>query len=77
MGLLTCAECRQGKLARANLDLALAWGLAAICCTHHIGHLLHAAGLHGLAHGPAMEALGSPAVAGALGAAALLGPGRT
>ena len=31
-------------------DLAFAWGLALVCCTHHVGHLLHALGLHQFAH---------------------------
>jgi len=62
--------------ADAGAGLAVAWGLAAVCCVHHAGHLLHAAGAHGLAHGPVMSALGSAPVQAALGAAALLGPGR-
>jgi Cu2+-exporting ATPase len=61
---------------RANLSLALAWGLVALCCTHHAGHVLHALGYHSLAHSPVMDVLGNPWVSGALGAAALLGPGR-
>ena len=31
-------------------DLAFAWGLALVCCTHHLGHLLHSLGLHQFAH---------------------------
>lgn len=71
------AEERRAAEARAaSLNLAVAWGLVLLCCSHHFGHLAHAVGLHGVAHGPLMTALGSPPVAGALGAFALLGPGR-
>ena len=34
-------------------------------------------GWHGIAHSSLMEILGNPLVSGILGAAALLGPGRT
>lgn len=61
---------------RATLNLALAWALVALCCTHHAGHIFHALGYHSLAHSPVMEVLGNPLVSGALGALALLGPGR-
>jgi len=72
------SEEEQGdKAAHAKMELALAWGLVLVCCTHHVGHMLHGAGLHGLAHGPVMTAMGSPPVIGALGALALLGPGRS
>ena len=57
-------------------DLAFAWALAAVCCTHHLGHVLHALGMHEHAHSAFMTALGDPWVSGLLGAAALLGPGR-
>ena len=57
-------------------DLGVAWLLVAACCTHHAGHLLHAAGYHQLAHAPLLTALSDPRVSGALGAFALLGPGR-
>lgn len=67
---------RRRELARASADLAVAWGLALVCCAHHAGHWLHAAGIHSMAHGPIAEALSKPLVAGVLGAAALLGPGR-
>ena len=67
---------RQRELARASVDLAVAWGLALVCCAHHAGHWLHAAGIHSMAHGPVAEALSKPLVAGILGAAALAGPGR-
>jgi len=58
------------------VDLALAWGLVAACCTHHAGHVLHGLGWHGAAHGPVLAALAQPGVSLALGAAALAGPGR-
>ena len=67
---------RRRELRRASLDLAVAWGLALVCCAHHAGHWLHAAGIHSMAHGPVAEALSKPLVAGLLGAAALAGPGR-
>ena len=67
---------RHRELSRASLDLAVAWGLALVCCAHHAGHWLHAAGIHSMAHGPIAEALSRPLVAGVLGAAALAGPGR-
>jgi len=67
---------RQAELARTKVDLAVAWTLALVCCTHHAGHLLHAMGWHGAAHGPVAAALGEPRVAAALGAFAILGPGR-
>lgn len=35
---------------RSTRDLAFAWGLALVCCTHHLGHMLHALGLHQFAH---------------------------
>ena len=35
---------------RSTRDLAFAWALAAVCCTHHLGHVLHALGLHQFAH---------------------------
>ncbi len=36
--------------ACSTRDLAFAWGLALVCCTHHLGHMLHAMGLHQFAH---------------------------
>ena len=60
----------------AQVDLAVAWGLVAVCCTHHLGHFLHELGWHGAAHGPLLAALAQPGVSLALGAAALAGPGR-
>jgi len=59
-----------------QVDLAAAWGLVAVCCTHHLGHFLHELGWHGAAHGPLLAALAQPGVSLALGAAALAGPGR-
>jgi Cu2+-exporting ATPase len=57
--------------------LAFAWTLAVVCYAHHLGHFLHALGLHEHAHTGFMAMIGNPAVSGVLGAAALLGPGRT
>ncbi|KAG2433172.1 hypothetical protein HYH02_012715 [Chlamydomonas schloesseri] len=67
---------RQDEARRSLWDLGVAWLLVAACCTHHAGHLLHAAGYHQLAHAPLLTALSDPRVSGALGAFALLGPGR-
>ncbi|PNW77102.1 hypothetical protein CHLRE_10g422201v5 [Chlamydomonas reinhardtii] len=67
---------RQDEARRSVWDLGVAWLLVAACCTHHAGHLLHAAGYHQLAHAPLLTALSDPRVSGALGAFALLGPGR-
>jgi Cu2+-exporting ATPase len=68
---------REQAAAQSMVNLAVAWSLVLLCCTHHFGHLMHSMGYHQFAHGPLMDALGSPAVSGALGAFALLGPGRT
>lgn len=67
---------RQREAASSLANLVVAWLLVAACCTHHFGHLMHSLGYHQFAHGPLMDALGSPGVSGALGAFALLGPGR-
>lgn len=69
-------ERRRAELSKSFLDLALAWGLVMICCTHHVGHAFHAMGLHQFAHTPLMTFMSQPAVSAALGAFALLGPGR-
>jgi len=71
-----CSRVTVGLRALAQVDLALAWGLVAACCTHHLGHILHGLGWHGAAHGPVLAALAQPGVSLALGAAALAGPGR-
>lgn len=42
-----------------------------------MGHLLHALGLHEYAHTGFMSWLGTPVVGGIIGAAAILGPGRS
>lgn len=71
------AEARRAEEARTSLiNLGVAWSLVLFCCVHHLGHLLHMAGRHDMAHGALMQLMASPAVSGALGAAALLGPGR-
>lgn len=57
--------------------LQFAWALALTCYGHHLGHALHALGLHEYAHTEFMAWLGTPVVGGLLGAAAILGPGRT
>lgn len=79
-GLLASAEgaeaAKSEELRRGLLGLGFAWGLVAVCCAHHVGHAAHALGWHEYAHTPLMHALGSPGVSAALGAVALLGPGR-
>ncbi|GLC60839.1 hypothetical protein PLESTB_001681900 [Pleodorina starrii] len=67
---------RQAEARRSLVDLGVAWLLVAACCAHHAGHLLHALGHHEVAHAPLLAALADPRVSGALGAFALLGPGR-
>ncbi len=58
-------------------SLQFAWALALTCYGHHLGHALHALGLHEYAHTEFMTWMENPLVGGALGAAAILGPGRT
>lgn len=71
------AEARRAEEARQSLiNLFSAWALVILCCTHHFGHLMHMMGYHQFAHTPFMNFMGMPAVSGALGAFALLGPGR-
>eukprot|EP00198_Chlamydomonas_reinhardtii_P013256 XP_001702593.1 copper-translocating P-type ATPase [Chlamydomonas reinhardtii] len=76
VNLMTETAAVQDEARRSVWDLGVAWLLVAACCTHHAGHLLHAAGYHQLAHAPLLTALSDPRVSGALGAFALLGPGR-
>ena len=49
-GLLEAADAseadRAAELRAGVLNLGMAWGLVALCCTHHMGHALHAAGFH-------------------------------
>eukprot|EP00879_Flechtneria_rotunda_P002497 GHRR01002695.1.p1 GENE.GHRR01002695.1~~GHRR01002695.1.p1 ORF type:complete len:816 (+),score=310.19 GHRR01002695.1:1560-4007(+) len=72
------AELRRAEEARTSLvNLAVAWGLVVLCCSHHFGHLLHMIGYHQFAHTSFMNLMNNPAVSGALGAFALLGPGRS
>ena len=70
------AEKKGQELKKSMRNLAFAWTLAAACCFQHLGHFLHALGLHEFAHTGFMGALSNPAISGVLGAAALLGPGR-
>lgn len=42
---------KERAVAKAWSDVAMASVLAALCCAHHGGHLLHMAGLHQFAHG--------------------------
>merc|ERR1719311_1399829 len=67
---------RREELQAASWDLALAWGLVALCAGHHLGHHLHHLGLHEWAHLPLLDVLGNPAVGATLAALALAGPGR-
>ena len=73
----TLSERKEQELKKSMRNLAFAWTLAGACCIHHLGHFLHAFGLHEFAHTGLMGTLGSPSVSGFLGAAALLGPGRS
>lgn len=65
-----------GTMASAQKDLVVAWSLTAALGLHHAGHLLHSLGFHELAGSSVLQFLGSPWASGAIGAAALLGPGR-
>jgi Cu2+-exporting ATPase len=50
------AEAKRAAEARASLvNLAVAGSLVVLCCTHHVGHLLHALGYHQFAHGAFMQ----------------------
>ena len=69
-------EKRSDELQQSLVNLGVAWSLALLCCTHHVGHWLHALGFHSLAHGTMMNAMSNPWVSGMLGGFALLGPGR-
>ncbi|KAL0054244.1 hypothetical protein WJX82_006004 [Trebouxia sp. C0006] len=73
-------QAKQAELQKSILDLGIAWSLALICCTHHLGHWLHGLGLHQVAHLPVLNTMhqtfSNPAASAALGAVALLGPGR-
>jgi Cu+-exporting ATPase len=61
---------RMERLRAATVDLAMAWGLAAVCGLGHLAHSLGSAA-------PAwMHALGGVQLNAALSVAALLGPGR-
>ncbi|KAG1665414.1 hypothetical protein FOA52_005756 [Chlamydomonas sp. UWO 241] len=68
---------REDEARLSLLNLGFAWILVGACCVHHLGHFLHVLGLHDLAHSDAMMAVGNPWLSGALGAVALLGPGRS
>lgn len=71
------AEAKRQLEARNSLiNLAVAWSLVLLCCTHHMGHVLHSLGYHQFAHGVVMDTLGNPVFSGLLGGFALLGPGR-
>ena len=73
-------QAKQAELRKSLLDLSIAWSLALVCCTHHLGHWLHSLGLHQVAHLPILNTMhntfSNPAASAALGAVALLGPGR-
>lgn len=76
----TRQQAKQAELQKSILDLGIAWSLALVCCTHHLGHWLHSLGLHQFAHLPILNTMhqtfSNPAASAALGAVALLGPGR-
>jgi Cu2+-exporting ATPase len=67
---------REEEARRSLVNLGVAWSLVLLCCSHHVGHMLHMLGYHQFAHTPFMTLMGNPVVSGALGAFALLGPGR-
>ena len=67
---------RSEELQHSLVNLGVAWSLALLCCTHHVGHWMHALGYHSLAHGALMNMMSNPWVSGVLGGFALLGPGR-
>lgn len=73
-------QAKQAELQKSIIDLGIAWSLALVCCTHHLGHWLHSLGLHQVAHLPILNTMhqtfSNPAASAALGAVALLGPGR-
>jgi hypothetical protein len=68
---------READARRSLINLAMAWSLVLLCCSHHFGHMLHMMGYHQFAHTPFMNFMSNPTVSGALGAFALFGPGRT
>lgn len=68
---------READARRSLINLGMAWSLVLLCCSHHIGHMLHMMGYHQFAHTPFMAFMSNPSVSGALGAFALFGPGRT
>lgn len=71
------AEERERAVRKATIDVIVAWTLALVCCSHHIGHVLHFLGVHSLAHHPALMAMHNPWVSALTAAVALLGPGRS
>ncbi len=73
---VTLTERKERQLQESMRTLGFAWVLAFVCYGHHLGHFLHGLGLHEYAHTGFMAVLGDPSVSAALGAAALLGPGR-
>eukprot|EP00878_Enallax_costatus_P010699 GHUV01011175.1.p1 GENE.GHUV01011175.1~~GHUV01011175.1.p1 ORF type:complete len:791 (+),score=278.39 GHUV01011175.1:1241-3613(+) len=72
------AQAKRAEEARQSLiNLGFAWALVVLCCSHHFGHLMHMMGYHQFAHTSFMNFMSQPVVSGALGAFALLGPGRS
>mmetsp|Transcript_3270 Transcript_3270/g.4448 ORF Transcript_3270/g.4448 Transcript_3270/m.4448 type:complete len:728 (-) Transcript_3270:392-2575(-) len=69
-------EQRALQVREAQVELYVAWALAGLCVTSHLGHHLHHLGLHQFAHGPVLSALGEPWVGTLVAGIALLGPGR-
>ncbi|KAK9699700.1 hypothetical protein RND81_08G190200 [Saponaria officinalis] len=55
--------------------VVIAWGLVALCCGSHAGHILHSLGIH-VAHGGMWDVLHNSYVKAGLALGALLGPGR-
>ncbi|KAG7672560.1 putative Copper-transporting ATPase PAA2, chloroplastic [Nannochloris sp. 'desiccata'] len=73
---IAISERKAQELKESTRNLAFAWTLAFACYGHHLGHFLHALGMHEYAHTGFMSLLGNPVVSGVIGAAAMLGPGR-
>ncbi len=67
---------REDEARSSLVNLGVAWALVSVCMAHHLGHLLHVMGFHQYAHTDFMMVMGNPWLSGALGALALLGPGR-
>eukprot|EP00854_Cymbomonas_tetramitiformis_P026625 gene26625-32699_t len=70
-------QAREDEIRQCNIDLAIAWTLAGVCLTSHLGHHLHHLGMHEYAHGELVTLIGAPWVGSLIAAVALAGPGRS